>query len=73
MNRRGCYSPLMTFLDDERPRKKPAAQPGENLADLSVEELRGRIALYREEIARLERDIDAKERHRKAADSFFRS
>ena len=63
----------MAFLDDDRPRKKPAPQPGENLADLSVEELKARIELYREEIGRLERDIDAKQRHRKAADSFFRS
>jgi uncharacterized small protein (DUF1192 family) len=62
----------MSFLEDEQPRRKPAAQPGENLADLSVEELKARILLYREEIERLERDIEAKERHRKAADAFFR-
>jgi uncharacterized small protein (DUF1192 family) len=62
----------MSFLDDDRPKKPAAAQPGENLADLSVEELKARITLYREEIDRLERDIAAKERHMKAADSFFR-
>ena len=62
----------MTFLDDDRPKKPPTAQPGENLADLSVEELKARIGIYREEIERLERDIAAKEKHMKAADSIFR-
>jgi uncharacterized small protein (DUF1192 family) len=62
----------MTFLDDDRPKPPQAARPGENLAELSVEELKARIELYRAEIARLERDIEAKEKHRKAADSFFR-
>lgn len=62
----------MTFLDDDRPKKKATAQPGENLADLSVEELKERIVLYRDEIERLERDIAAKEKHLKAAESFFR-
>jgi uncharacterized small protein (DUF1192 family) len=62
----------MSFLEDDRPRKPPAAAPGESLADLSVEELRGRIALYEAEIARLRAEIEAKERHLKAADAFFR-
>jgi len=72
MNLACCYSSGMSIVDDDRPRKPPAAQPGESLADLSVEELRARIALYREEIERLERDIEAKEQHRAAAESFFR-
>jgi len=62
----------MTFLDDDRPKKPPAAQPGENLADLSVDELKERIGIYRAEIERLEREIAAKEKHMKAAESFFR-
>jgi uncharacterized small protein (DUF1192 family) len=62
----------MSFLDDDRPRKKPAPQPGETLADLSIEELKARIALYRGEIERLETEIAAKEKHLKAAESFFR-
>ncbi len=62
----------MTFLDDDRPRKKPTPQLGEILAELSIEELKERIALYHGEIERLERDIEAKEKHRSAADSFFR-
>jgi uncharacterized small protein (DUF1192 family) len=57
--------------DDQKPRR-PVAQPGENLADLSVAELRERIQLYRDEIERIERDIAAKEQHRTAADALFR-
>ena len=62
----------MTFLDDDRPKKLPAAQPGENLADLSVDELKKRIGIYRDEIERLEGEIAAKEKHLKAAEAFFR-
>ena len=62
----------MAISDDDRPRKKPAPQPGENLYDLSVDELRERIDVYRAEIDRLTREIEAKEKRRTAADSFFR-
>jgi len=62
----------MTFLDDNEPRPRPTAHPGENLADLSVEELKERVELYRMEIERLEREVAAKEKHMKAADSLFR-
>ena len=62
----------MSFLDDDRPRKKPSPQPGEVLAELSIEELRARITLYTDEIKRLEAEIAAKEKHMKAAESFFR-
>jgi len=59
-------------LDDDRPKPPATARPGENLADLSIEELAARIELYRGEIDRLTREIEAKEKSRKAADSFFR-
>jgi uncharacterized small protein (DUF1192 family) len=62
----------MTFLDDDRPKKRAAVQPGEPLADLSVDELKERIEIYRAEIERLEREIAAKEKHMKAAESIFR-
>ncbi len=62
----------MTFVDDDRPRNKPTPQPGEVLADLSIDELKARIELYRGEIGRLEREVEAKEKHLRAADSFFR-
>jgi len=59
-------------LDDNEPRPKPTAHPGESLYDLSVGELKERIALYTSEIARLEKEIAAKEGHMKAADSLFK-
>jgi len=62
----------MSFLDDDRPRKPTKPAPGEILADLSVDELKARIALYQQEISRLTQEIEAKEKHLKAADSFFR-
>jgi uncharacterized small protein (DUF1192 family) len=60
------------FLDDDRPQPPSTARPGENLADLSLDELNARIELYRREIERLQAEIAAKEKGRKAADSFFR-
>ena len=62
----------MSFLDDDRPKKKPGPQPGEILAELSVDELKTRIALYVDEIKRLEAEVMAKEKHLQAAQSFFR-
>ncbi len=63
----------MSIFDDDRPKKPVAAQPGEVLDTLSVEELRERIGIYRAEIARLEQNIEVKEKTRKAAEAFFRS
>ena len=60
------------MFEDDRPRKPPAAQPGESLADLSLEELAARIDTYREEIERLTREIEGKKKSLAAADSFFR-
>ena len=60
------------FADDDRPKKVIPAQVGENLADLSLAELKVRIELYRAEIERLEQEINTKEKSRRAADSFFR-
>jgi uncharacterized small protein (DUF1192 family) len=42
------------------------------LDTLGVEELQDYIAELREEIARVEADIEGKQRHRSAADAFFR-
>jgi len=63
----------MAFVDDDRAKKQPSPQPGENLADLSIDELKARMAVYRAELERLEREIAAKEKSRSAADAFFRS
>ena len=58
--------------DDDRPKKKVSHEIGQELALLSVTELEGRIALMREEIARLEADIVKKQASRSAADQFFK-
>ena len=67
----------MASEDEDRPRRKVAQEIGheigQELALLSVEELRDRIALLQSEIARLEAAMKSKEATRSAADKFFRS
>ena len=58
--------------EDDRPKKKIVHEIGQELALLSVKELHERIALLREEVARLEADISRKETSRNAADQFFK-
>ena len=63
----------MPAIDDEdRPKKKIAHEIGQELALLSVRELDERIALMKEEIARLEADKVKKQATRSAADQFFK-
>lgn len=63
----------MAAMDDEdRPRKKTSHEIGQDLTLLSVDELNARIALMREEIARLEADIAKKQASRSIADQFFK-
>ena len=57
--------------DDDRPKKKITHEIGQELALLSVGELNERIALLKEEIARLEADIGRKQASRSAADQFL--
>jgi uncharacterized small protein (DUF1192 family) len=63
---------MPAFDDDDRPKKKIAHEIGQDLTLLSVAELNERIALMREEIARLEADIGRKQSSRSAADMFFK-
>lgn len=63
---------MPAFDDEERPKKKLAHEIGQDVALISVGELRERIALLREEIARLEDDIAKKESSRSSADQFFK-
>ena len=63
---------MPAFDDDDRPKKKITHEIGQDLALLSVAELNERIALMREEIARLEADIAKKQSSRSAADNFFK-
>jgi len=63
----------MPMIDDEdRPKKKLAHEIGQDLALLSVEELRERITLLKDEIARLETAMAAKQASRSSADQFFK-
>lgn len=58
--------------DDDRPKKKFVHEIGQDLTLLSVEELRGRIELLQQEIARLEADMKSKAASRASADQFFK-
>jgi len=57
---------------DEAPRAKPEHNVGAKLDEISVAELEERIALLREEIARLEAARDQKRSAVAAADAFFK-
>jgi uncharacterized small protein (DUF1192 family) len=60
-------------MDDEEEIKRPTThEVGMRLDALSVEELQARIALVREEIARLDAAIEAKRKTRSEADAVFR-
>ncbi len=58
--------------DDDRPKKKIAHEIGQDLTLLSVGELRERVALLKEEIARLEANIASKQSSKASADQFFK-
>jgi uncharacterized small protein (DUF1192 family) len=58
--------------DDDRPKKKIVHEIGQDLALLSVNELRERIALLKDEISRLEASIAGKQASRSVADTFFK-
>jgi uncharacterized small protein (DUF1192 family) len=63
----------MPIMDEEeRPKKKLVHEIGQDLTLLSVEELRERIALLKEEIARLEANVASKQASRSAAATFFK-
>ncbi|QDC01490.1 DUF1192 domain-containing protein [Mesorhizobium sp. 8] len=62
----------MAIFEDE-PRKKPKAHEiGQDLSLLSVADLNERIGLLREEIARLEAELQAKGATKSAAEALFR-
>jgi len=59
-------------ISDEFPRVSPdSPQPGEDLYGLSVSELDARIAVYREEIVRLEAERLKKQAEADAAHAIF--
>ena len=62
----------MAFMDDDRPKKKPSHEIGQDLSLLSVAELDERVALLEAEIARLNADRAAKLASKSAADAVFK-
>jgi uncharacterized small protein (DUF1192 family) len=58
--------------DDDSPKKKVAHEIGADLSLISVEELKERVVLLQEEIARLEADMARKAASKSAADAFFK-
>ena len=58
--------------EDDKPKKELAHEIGQDLTLLSVKELDERVALLKEEIARLEADQVKKQAQRSAADQFFK-
>ena len=58
--------------DDDRPKKKIVHEIGQDLSLLSVSELTERVALIKEEIARLEANMAQKQATKSAADLFFK-
>ncbi len=58
--------------DDDRPKKKLAHEIGQDLTLMSAGELAERIALLKEEIARLEANMASKQASKSAADLFFK-
>lgn len=57
---------------DELPKKKITHDMGQDLTLLSLGELAGRIALLKDEIARLEGEMARKRASKSAADTFFK-
>lgn len=58
--------------EDDRPKKKIIHEIGQDLTLLSVGELTERVALLKEEIARLEANMATKQASKSAADLFFK-
>ena len=58
--------------DEDAPRKKLRHEIGEDLSTLSLDELAERIALLKDEIARIEEAISTKRASADVAASFFK-
>lgn len=58
--------------DEERPKPRLAHVLGENLDMVSIAELRQRVSLLEDEIARIKSEIARKTASKSAADAFFK-
>ncbi len=63
---------MAALEEDDRPKKKPVHEIGQDLALLSVEELSDRISVLNDEVARLRAALEKKRVSRSAADQFFK-
>jgi uncharacterized small protein (DUF1192 family) len=63
---------MAALEEDDRPKRKPVHEIGQDLALLSVEELSDRISLLNDEVARLQAALERKRASRTAADHFFK-
>ncbi|WP_421915928.1 DUF1192 domain-containing protein [Mesorhizobium sp.] len=62
----------MAIFDDEPRKKARTHEIGQDLSLLSVGELSERIGILRDEIARLEAELKAKDSTKSAAEALFR-
>jgi uncharacterized small protein (DUF1192 family) len=63
---------MAAFDDEDAPKKKLTHEIGQDLTLLSAAELADRIALLKDEIVRLEADMEKKRAVKSAADLFFK-
>ena len=63
---------MAAIEEDDRPKKKIAHEIGQELYLLSAEDLAERIALLKQEIARLEAAMAKAQASRNVADQFFK-
>ncbi|AMX95136.1 DUF1192 domain-containing protein [Mesorhizobium sp. M7A.F.Ca.US.014.04.1.1] len=62
----------MAIFDDEPKKKARPHEIGQDLSLLSVSDLTERIGILRDEIARLEAELKAKDTTKSAAEALFR-
>jgi uncharacterized small protein (DUF1192 family) len=63
---------MAAFDEDDRPKRRPVHEIGQDLSQLSVEELGDRIALLNDEVVRLQDALEKKRASRSTADRFFK-
>jgi len=59
--------------DDVEPKKKTGIAVGDDLSNLSIEELQERIAALQDECTRIKAEIEAKQSTQSAANDVFKS
>jgi uncharacterized small protein (DUF1192 family) len=62
----------MSLFDEDQPKKKVSHEIGADLSAISVDELKARIALLKEEIGRIEAELATKSSSRSSAENLFR-